>query len=61
LTIDVISLLELRCKKDQSLELRIGEKENVERVDEQIFAKIVRLVIREFVVLSQAIKEKKLN
>jgi len=61
LTIDVVPLLELRCKKDQSLKLKMSEEKNIERVDEQIFAKIVRLVIREFVVLSQVIKEKKLN
>jgi hypothetical protein len=54
-------LLELRCKKDQSLELKMSEEENVERVDEQIFVKIVRLVIRELIVLSQVVKEKKLN
>ncbi len=39
----------------------MGEKKDVERVDEQILAKIVRLVIRESIVLSQAIEEKKLN
>ena len=39
----------------------MSEKENVEQIDEQIFAKIVRLMIRELVVLSQAIKGKKLN
>jgi len=61
LTIDVVPLLELRCKKDQSLKLKMSEEKNIERVDEQIFAKIVRLVIRKFVVLSQVIKEKKLN
>ncbi len=39
----------------------MSEEENVERVDEQIFVKIVRLVIRELIVLSQVVKEKKLN
>jgi len=39
----------------------MSEKENVERVDEQIFIKIVRLIICEFVILSQVIKEEKLN
>ena len=61
LAIDVVPLLELRCKKGQSLESRMGEGEDVERVDEQILAKIVRLVIREPVVLSQAVEGEKLN
>jgi len=39
----------------------MSEKKNVERVDKQIFAKIVRLVIRELIVLSQVVKEEKLN
>lgn len=39
----------------------MNEKKNVERVDKQILAKIVRFIIREFIVLSQTIKEEKLN
>jgi hypothetical protein len=39
----------------------MGEGKNVERVDEQILAKIVRLVIREPIVLSQVVEGKKLN
>ncbi len=54
-------MFELHYRKDQSLELEMSEEKNVERVDKQIFAKIVRLVICELIVLSQAIEEKKLN
>jgi len=39
----------------------MSEKKNVKRINEQIFIKIVRLIIREFVVLSQVIEKKKLN
>ena len=39
----------------------MSEKKNVEQVDKQIFAKIVYFMIRKFVILSQVIKEKKLN
>jgi len=61
LAIDVVSLLELRCRKGQSLESGMGEGEDVERVDEQILVEIVRLVIREPAVLSQAVEGEKLN
>lgn len=54
-------MFELRYKKDQSLESKMSEEKNVERVDKQIFAKIVRLVICELIIFSQVIREKKLN